>query len=491
MSGVMRDVVIQGFSSGREGVTKKGEIDMSGKTGIRALAWILILVMAFPPWVFAEPAADPTLGQTDQPAQVLFSQEELDQMLAPIALYPDSLLVQMLMAATYPMEVVSADRWIGANKGLTGDQLATALEQQPWDPSVKSLVNFPSVLGMMDQKLDWTQRLGDAFLSQQDQVMATIQKLRAAAQTQGTLQTTAQQRVITQGQTIVIEPVNPQVVYVPAYDPGVVYGPWWYPAYPPYPYYPVGAVIAGAAIGFGLAVAVGAAWGYAWGGFDWGRRHTTFNVYQNNYYNRHINRNVYAHQFGGGGHGAWHHDPGHRQGVAYRDHGMAQRYGQTARGNPAGRHDFRGQGPGGAHMGGARGPGAGGHPGVQGPRGTPGSQGVRGPGSRQAAGQGRAPGALEGVNRGGRDARVQGDRGRTSRQTMTGSRPGGGAAAPRTVSRAPGGGAARGPGGGGAVRGPGGGGGGAARGPGGGGGAARGPGGGGAGGGGGGGGHRK
>ena len=306
---------------------------MTAKTCIRTLIWLLVLLMAVPPGVFAQ--------NTDAPP--LFIQEQLDQMLAPIALYPDSLLVQVLMAATYPIDVVAADRWATANRNLSGDQFAAALDQQNWDPSVKSLVNFPSVLGMMDQRLDWTQRLGDAFLSQEDQVMATVQKLRAAALAQGTLQNTNQLRVTTDGQTIVIESVNPQVVYVPAYDPMVVYGPWWYPDYPPYRYYPVGAVITGAIISLGLAIATGAAWGYAWGGFDWGHHHAIVNVYQNTYVNnRYINRNAYASQYGGEGRGTWQHNPVYRKGVAYRDQNVAQRFGQVPRGNPDARRDFRG-----------------------------------------------------------------------------------------------------------------------------------------------------
>jgi hypothetical protein len=411
---------------------------MTARTGIRTLAWLLILLMALPPAIFAQPMTAPEQGQTAPqaagPPAPVFAQEELDQMLAPIALYPDALLAQVLMAATYPMEVVTADRWVSANRSLSGDQLAAALEQQGWDPSVKSLANFPSVLAMMDQRLDWTQKLGDAFLSQQDQVMATVQKLRASAQAQGTLQTTSQQRVVTDDQMIAIEPADPGVMYVPAYDPTVVYGPWWYPAYPPYPYYPVGAVIAGAAIFFGVGIALGVPWGYAWGGFDWRHRHTMFNVYQNGGYNRYINRGVYATRYGSGGHGAWSHDPGHRQGVAYRDNNLARRYGQTPRGNPDARRDFRGQGPGSTQAGVRQG-------GVQGPRGTPGvSPGVqspRGPSVSSQPGIQRGPGALEGVGRGGSEARTQGDRGRSSRGTMTGP---GSSAAPQTVNRPTGGG---------------------------------------------------
>ncbi|MCX5806109.1 MAG: DUF3300 domain-containing protein [Proteobacteria bacterium] len=308
---------------------------MTAKTCVRILIWVLVLLTAAPPGVFAQSSGVPPV----------FRQEQLDQILAPIALYPDSLLVQVLMAATYPIEVVEANRWATANRSLSAGRFAAALDQQNWDPSIKSLVNFPSVLGMMDQRLDWTQRLGDAFLSQEDQVMATVQKLRAVAQAQNTLLNTNQQRVITQGQIIVIEPVNPQVVYVPAYDPMIVYGPWWHPAYPPYRCYPVGTVITGSIISFGLAVVIGAAWGYAWGGFDWGHHRATINVYQNTYVNnRYINRNVYASRYSGG-HGAWQHDPVHRKGAIYRDQNVAQQFGQVPKGNPDERRDFRGHTP--------------------------------------------------------------------------------------------------------------------------------------------------
>ena len=162
-----------------------------------------------------------------------FTQQELDQMLAPIALYPDSLLSQILMASTYPLEVVEAARWSKANPNLKGDQAVQAVAQNTWDPSVKSLVAFPQILLMMDEKLNWMERLGDAFLAQQQQVMDTVQSLRQKASAAGNLTSNDQIRVEQQGQSIVVEPANPQVVYVPYYDPMVMYGPWWWPLYPP------------------------------------------------------------------------------------------------------------------------------------------------------------------------------------------------------------------------------------------------------------------
>jgi hypothetical protein len=293
----------------------------------------------------------PVAGLAQAPGEAtsnVFSKEQLDQLLAPIALYPDSLLTQMLMASTYPLEVVKANNWAKQNKELKGDALTKALEQQEWDPSVKSLVNFPQVLQMMTDKLDWTQKLGDAFLAQQKDVLDTVQKLRAKAYEAGNLKSNKEQTVSVDNTTkvIVVEPASPQVIYVPTYNPTVVYGVWWYPAYPPYYVYP--APYAGAA--FFTGVAVGVAWGYAWGHCNWHGGNVNININQNTNINRNINRGRYAQQYQGrgqldsSGRGNWKHDPGHRQGVAYRDSATAQRYGQaTARPTPAG-SDARGYG---------------------------------------------------------------------------------------------------------------------------------------------------
>jgi Protein of unknown function (DUF3300) len=238
------------------------------------LVWLLAVLMVWP-W---------PLRLAAQSNGTTFKPEEIEQFVAPIALYPDSLVSQILMASTYPLEVVQADRWAKANKTLKGEALTKALEAQSWDPSVKSLVNFPQVLAAMSEKLDVTLKLGDAFLAQQKDVMNAIQRLRAKAQAQGNLKTTKEQTVIVeppaapttvveqpaaqQTTVIRIEPTDPQVVYVPTYNPTVVYGAWPYPAYPPYAYYPYGYVAAGA-LAFTAGVALGAAWGYAWGGCNW------------------------------------------------------------------------------------------------------------------------------------------------------------------------------------------------------------------------------
>ena len=263
------------------------------RVSMRAVISFLILLTTVPPWAFSQ----------DQGGAQKFKQEELDQMLAPIALYPDSLLTQILMASTYPLEVVQAERWAKQNKDMKGDALAKALEAQSWDPSVKSLVNFPQVLTMMNEKLDWTQKLGDAFLAQQKDVMNTVQKLRAKAQAAGNLKTTKEQVVKVEQQIIIIEPASPQVVYVPAYNPTVIYGAWWYPAYPPYYYYPPGYVSA-PVVAFTAGVAVGAAWGYAWGHANWHGGDVNINVNQNININNNINRSAYATQYKGG-QGQW------------------------------------------------------------------------------------------------------------------------------------------------------------------------------------------
>ena len=294
-----------------------------------------------------------------------FKPEEIEQLVAPIALYPDSLVSQILMASTYPLEVVQADRWAKANKTLKGEALTKALEAQSWDASVKSLVNFPQVLAAMSEKLDVTLKLGDAFLAQQKDVLNAIQRLRAKAQAQGNLKTTKEQTVIVEqpaAQTTVveqpaaqqttvirIEPTDPQVVYVPTYNPTVVYGAWPYPAYPPYsyPYYPYGGYVAAGALAFTAGVALGAAWGYAWGGCNWRGGDVNVDVNRNTNFNRNINRENYRANMearGQRGQGAWQHDASHRQGVSYRDQGTAQRFNRGGDAQAAAsREAFRGR----------------------------------------------------------------------------------------------------------------------------------------------------
>ncbi len=219
------------------------------------LTQVLVLLLSVS-LVFAQETV--SMSQQDAPTPSrTFTQQELDQMLAPIALYPDSLLSQILMASTYPLEVVEAARWSRANPNLKGDEAVRAVEQNTWDPSVKSIVAFPQILQMMDEKLGWTERLGDAFLSQQALVMDTVQNLRQKAYEVGNLKSTDQVRVAQQGQTIVIEPTRPEVIYVPYYDPLVVYGPWWWPAYPPVYWAPWPGYFVGPGFGVGFVWGVG------------------------------------------------------------------------------------------------------------------------------------------------------------------------------------------------------------------------------------------
>src|SRR5262245_2971099 len=235
-----------------------------------------------PMTVFAPTFSSPVAATNAQ----LLKPAELDQLVAPIALYPDTLLSEVLMASTYPLEVVQAERWLNANKSLKDDQLKEAVDKQPWDDSVKSLIATPSVLEMMNSKIDWTQKLGNAVIDQQADVMDAIQRLRAKAQANNKLQSTEQQKVVVsqeQGrQVIAIEPTDPNTVYVPYYDPGVVYGEWPYPDYPPY-YWPAPGYIAAGVIATGIAFGAGYAlgrWalGRYWGGnVNWNKNNITIN----------------------------------------------------------------------------------------------------------------------------------------------------------------------------------------------------------------------
>src|SRR6266436_5257471 len=206
------------------------------------LASLLSLALLFAAWPQNLPAYQDQDAQA--PAQTKqgapYAQqtpEQLRQLVAPIARYPDSLVSQILAASTFPEQVVEADRWVQERPDLKGDALGQAVDQQPWDPSVKALSAFPSVLGNMGKNLSWTSSLGDAYYNQQQDVMDAVQAMRQRAQQAGNLSTTPQQTVVAQGSTIVIEPAQPEIVYVPAYDPWMVYGdpvvewPGWY-AYP-------------------------------------------------------------------------------------------------------------------------------------------------------------------------------------------------------------------------------------------------------------------
>lgn len=354
------------------------------------------------------------VAQTDRPP---FSPQELDQMLAPIALYPDALLSQIMMAASYPLEIVEAARWSKANPTLRGDAAVAAVNDKTWDASVKSLVAFPDVLGQLNDHLEWTQKLGDAMIGQQADVADSIQRLRAKAAAAGNLQTTPQQTVTTQGTgdnvQYVIQPTSPDTVYVPSYNPSWAYGSWSSPEYPP-TYWPfAGALARGFLWGAGFAAA-----GAMFGGWNWnGRGNSYANVNVNKAVN--IDRNFDRTKIDAGG--RWQHQVDHRKGVAYRDARTRQQFGQQRPG-AAQRDQFRGRlesgprpggGPGGGGIqrpgGGPGGPGGGlqrpGGGGGVAQRPGAGGGGVQRPGGgaiqRPGGGAGNSrPGALNGVNRG-------------------------------------------------------------------------------------------
>ena len=375
------------------------------------------------------------------PAQGL-SKEKLEQLVAPIALYPDPLLSQVLMASTYPLEVVQAERWVKANPKVNGKALEDALQAQPWDASVKSLTAFPSVLQMMNAKLDWTQQLGDAFLAQQEDVLAAVQTLRQRAEAAGSLKTTTQQKVtkstIDSQSYIVIEPQDPSTIYVPAYDPGVVYGTWPYESYPPYSWYPPG-YVAGRALWFGAGVVAGAA---LWGTCNWAKNRVNINVDRYNRFNR---TNI--------ANGDWRHHVDHRKGVPYGDRRVAEQFRRPGQSNLiASREQFRGRAEAGRRELGR----PAGQPAARQALGQKAAQlpAKAGGGARQPVDRARAKGgrptAFDGAGSGGR-ARMESARGHASRAAA--ARVSGG---PRTRGIASGGGGIR-SGGGGGFRGGGGG----------------------------------
>lgn len=315
-----------------------------------------MLFLSGPPCVAqaADTAPTPTASPADTAAATVpakdpvFTQEQLDQMLAPIALYPDPLLAQVLMASTYPGEVAEAVTWSKAHPDAKGDDAVKQVANQPWDPSVQALVAFPQVLATLGQDPVWVQRLGDAFLAQPDDLMNGVQRLRHQAQAAGNLQSNQYQNVTIQNaaapppapassttttapapsqapasssSTIIIQPSDPQVVYVPTYNPTTTYGTWAYPASPPayYPpppaYYPGQALMAGLAFGTGVAIV-----GALWGDCDWGNNDVDIDV--NRYNNINANNRITNNQ------NKWQHNAAHRNGVPYRDNRSRQQYGR-------------------------------------------------------------------------------------------------------------------------------------------------------------------
>src|ERR1700757_4396771 len=339
----------------------------------RSLVAILCTLIILPgdTWAYiASPSQEATSSTPNQASKI--PADQLDSLVAPIALYPDPLLAQALAASTYPLEIVQLQQWLENNKNLKDKALADAVAKQPWDASVQALAALPDVVKRLADDIRWTTDLGNAFLAQQSDVMDAVQRMRKKAQDKGTFKSTEQQtvetRIIENKSVIVVEQSNPEVLYVPSYDPVVVYGPPVYP-YPYYPYYPAGYYAAGLAISFGIGLAMGAWWGGGWG-CGWGNNN--ININNNNNFVRNSNRGGNrASQlpargggdrgnFGGGdrgnlgggnrpstlpsggdrgnlgggrGDGTWQHNPQHRGGAPYRDRATADRFGGTARGD--------------------------------------------------------------------------------------------------------------------------------------------------------------
>jgi hypothetical protein len=261
-----------------------------------------------------------------------FSQQELDQLVAPIALYPDAVLSQILMAATYPLEVVEAARWSKSHSGLEGQQAVAAVADQDWDPSVKALVAFPRILARMGEDLDWTQRLGDAFLGQEAQVMETVQSLRRKAYAAGRLDTLDHVRVIRDGDAILLEPEDPGIVYVPYYDTRVIYGPWWWPDYPPYYWAPPAGYYAGAGFYWYSGIRLSPTFYFSY--FNWPRRHIVIVRPPGAFPHRPAPGHSYWDHRPGAGDHPWRPDPRHRRGVAHDRRGINPPAARPNPGNP-------------------------------------------------------------------------------------------------------------------------------------------------------------
>ena len=404
-----------------------GSAALVGLLPLLGLAPAIGLAQVYQPTPPMAPAAEvvpppaPAPMAAPAPGAAVYSPQQLDQMLAPIALYPDSLLTQILMASTFPTEVVEADRWLQdpRNAAIHGDMLVAVLTPLQWDPSVKSLIPFPQLVRQLNDNLDWTQSLGTAFAGQQGDVMGRVQVLRAQAAAAGTLVSTPQLRVTRESTAWVIEPADPSLVYVPVYNPELVYGRWGYVDYPPVFFAPepgffvgdIGPGI-GYSVGFGV---VGPLWG--WGHPSWGGGTVVVN-------NAYYSRISYNHASFAGG--AWHHD-----GPVGLVHGAAF-HGPGAGAFHAGPGGFHGAGPAGGFHGGPAAGGFHGGPAAGGFHGPAASAGYHAP----AAAGGRGPAASGGYHAPG---------GGVSRPQTAAARGPAGAAHPAAAARGPAPAAAHGP----------------------------------------------
>ena len=358
-------------------------------------------------------------------ARPAITADQLDSLVAPIALYPDPLLAQVLVASTYPLEIVQLQQWLAKHKDLKDKALVEAVKREGWDPSVQAMAALPDVVKRLAESIKWTSELGNAFLAQQSEVMDAVQRMRARAKGDGKLKSTEQMKVETKvvesKSVIVIEQANPQVVYVPSYDPVVVWGAAPVYAYPPVYYPPAGYYAAGMAISFGVGMAMGAAWGGGWGwNAGWGGNNN-ININRNNNYVNHYNRTNANNKIGN----SWQHNPQHRGGAPYGDRATANKFGGSARGDSLGTRQASarqnmGQG-GGRQQSGVSNRAAGGAGGMGANRAGGGGDRI---GSREVSrGGGGGSSAFSGVGGGGASARSSSSRGSSS---FGSSRSGGG-----------------------------------------------------------------
>ncbi len=386
------------------------------KTRFVAVVCSLMLIPAGIQLFAQDQPPGPAPDQQQAPAGQTFSPEQLDSLVAPIALYPDSLLSQVLVASTYPLELVEANQWLQQNGNLQGAALVTAAQQQNWDPSIQALVPFADVIKRLNSDIRWTTDLGNAFLAQQADVMNAVQRMRARARDNGKLADTPQQRVVVENQdgqsAIEIQPTDPQVVYVPVYNPGYFWGPP--PPYYPWPglYYPG----IGVGWGWGFGIHVGFFFGgcCGWGGWGWGPGWFNHSVYVNNYFVHRYNFREYGGGVGFRGRDTWAHDASHRMGGPYANRAVAQRY---QAGNVRGSAGFNGAARAGNEQRAIQGGGAqrgfqqgGAQRGFQSSGGQAGAQGFRGGAPAQSGNNHSAFGGVQN----GSHARVQSDHGFSS-----------------------------------------------------------------------------
>jgi Protein of unknown function (DUF3300) len=306
---------------------------------IRSAVALLCALLLVPGNLTAYAQSPPPQDASQEQAAPKIPNDQLDSLVAPIALYPDPLLAQVLAASTYPLEIIQLQQWLAQHKDLKDQALVAAVEKEDWDPSVQGLAPLPDVVKRLAENIKWTTDLGNAFLAQQNDVMDAVQRMRMKAKDAGNLKSTEQQKVETKTveskTVVVIEQAQPQVIYVPSYNPTVVYGPPVYP-YPPIVYPPAGAVVAGMAISFGIGMAMGAAWHGGWGyNCGWGHSNNNITINNNNNFVNNSNRtnvNRPSQRPTGGGNN-WQHNPQHRGGAPYSNRATANQYGGSARGD--------------------------------------------------------------------------------------------------------------------------------------------------------------